>query len=90
MVGYRDVAYFGSTFKKLSGLSPRSIRTAAGRTRKLHKKYGTYRTSSADFHSISQKCPHNRRLVPFRAGAAEGIMLYVVFYAATTNEGEQR
>lgn len=38
MVGYRDVAYFGSTFKKLTGLSPRSIRTAAGRTRKLHKK----------------------------------------------------
>ena len=54
------------------------------------KKYGTYWTSSADFHSISQKCPHNRRLVPFRAGAAEGIILYVVFYAATTNEGEQR
>ena len=22
MVGYRDVAYFGSTFKKLTGLSP--------------------------------------------------------------------
>ena len=57
---------------KSSPVSPplRSIRTAAGRTRKLHKKYGTYRTSSADFHSISQKCPHNRRLVPFRAGAA--------------------
>ena len=30
MVGYRDVTYFGSTFKKLVGMSPPSTRIAAG------------------------------------------------------------